>query len=107
MALFIPDENVCRPGMRRGELVQLKAADDRVTDFGWYPRWLSDGRRLLFHNVLDGKIYLVDSRSRKVHEVLSVSPNEVGFIFAISADDRWIYFTQTVVESDIWLAHLE
>jgi Tol biopolymer transport system component len=74
---------------------------DRVTDFGWYPRWLSDGRRLLFHNVLDGKIHMVDSRSRKVHEVLSASPNEIGFIFTISRDDRWIYFTQNVIESDI------
>ncbi|SPE35792.1 hypothetical protein SBA6_490017 [Candidatus Sulfopaludibacter sp. SbA6] len=80
---------------------------DRVTDFGWEPRWLSDGHRLLFHNALDGKIYLVDSRSRKIHEVLSVSPNEVFYVFSVSSDDRWIYFSQIVDESDIWLTHLE
>ena len=79
---------------------------DRVTDFGWSPHWLSDNRRLLFHSELDSKIYLVDTRTRKVHEVLSMTPNDVGF-FSISHDDRWIYFTLGVTEDDIWLAHLE
>jgi hypothetical protein len=37
---------------------------DRVTDFGWFPRWLSDNRRLLFHSELDAKIYSVDTRTR-------------------------------------------
>ena len=80
---------------------------NRVSDFGGYPRWLSDSRRLLFHNAQDGKIYLVDSRSRKAHEILSLATDEVGQAFSVSSDDRWIYFSLSVIESDIWLANLE
>ena len=78
---------------------------DRVSDFGGYPRWLSDSRRLLFHRDQDGKIYLVDSRSRRVHEVFSVATDQLG-VFSVSSDDRWIYFSLIHAESDIWLANL-
>jgi hypothetical protein len=60
---------------------------------------LSDGRRLLFDD--SGRLYLVDSRSRKVHEVLSAAPYEVS-TSRPSRDDRWIYFTQMAREADIW-----
>ena len=79
---------------------------DRVSDFGGYPRWFSDSRRLIFQNALDGKIYVVDSRSRKVHVVFSVPIDTVGAA-SVSSDDRWIYFSRNHVESDIWLANLE
>jgi Tol biopolymer transport system component len=62
---------------------------DRVTDFGGYPRWLSDSRRLLFNDSVTSKIYLVDSRSRRVHDVVSAPPNEIGSP-SISSDDRWL-----------------
>ena len=79
---------------------------ERVTDFGWYPQWLSDGHRLLFHS--QGTIYLVDRRSRKVHEVLSIAPQEVApYRFALSRDGRWIYFGVTATEADIWLMSLD
>ena len=48
---------------------------ERLTDRGDFPRWLSDGRRLLFECA--GKLYLVNSRSKKVHEVPCVTPYEV------------------------------
>ena len=75
-----------------------------TTDSGSYPRWLSDSRRLLFVN--SSRIYLVDSQSRRVHEILSVSTGELG-PGSISSDDRWIYFSRNIVESDVWLANLE
>jgi len=77
---------------------------ERLTEAGAFPRWLSDSRRLLF--TLDSKIYLVDSRTRNVHAVLSVPPNEIGFP-AVSSDDHWIYFTLAVTEADIWMATFE
>jgi Tol biopolymer transport system component/DNA-binding winged helix-turn-helix (wHTH) protein len=81
---------------------------DRITDFGIEPTWLNDGRRLIFTRNLpaDGEIYLVDSQSRKIHPVLSVTPNEV-LVAEISADNRWIYFSLLVTEADIWLADLQ
>ena len=74
---------------------------DRITsDQGSYPRWLSDSRRLVYYD--SSKTYLVDSRSRRVRELLSASG-----ALAISPDNRWIYFIRSIVESDVWLAHLE
>ena len=79
----------------------------RITDFGQGPAWLKDGRRLLFSRTFttDSAIYLVDGQSRKIHQVLSLAPNEVSSP-AISADNRWIYFSLQVTEADIWLANL-
>src|SRR5262249_36616980 len=78
----------------------------RITDFGFRPSWLKDGRRLLFtKNPPDGAMYMVDSASRKFHPVFSVAPNEFPTA-TISPDNRWIYFTIQVTEADVWLANL-
>jgi Tol biopolymer transport system component/DNA-binding winged helix-turn-helix (wHTH) protein len=79
---------------------------ERLTDFGWEHHWLNDSRRLIFTTGKDGQIYLVDSRSRKVHEILSVAPNLIAPSAAISPDNHWIYFSMIVHESDIWLGNL-
>lgn len=78
---------------------------EELTDFGRAPVWLSDSRRLLFLH--QGKLYLIDSRSKKVRELLSVAPNEFGFGVTISRDDRQIYFSLVTTEADIWLMNLE
>ena len=78
---------------------------ERLIDHGSYPRWLSDSRRLVFTDVGTGKLFLLDARTRKVHEILSVAPNEANF-GAVARDDRWIYFGKTTLESDIWMANL-
>ena len=80
----------------------------RVTDFGQSPFWLRDSRRLIFSSgpSRDGAVYLMDSQSRKVRQIVSVAPNEVGGD-AISPDNRWIYFALQVTEADIWLANLK
>ncbi len=69
------------------------------------PVWLSDSRRLLFQN--QGKLYLIDSQSKKVRELLSVAPNEFGVGVTISRDDRQVYFSLVTTEADIWLMNLE
>jgi Tol biopolymer transport system component len=78
---------------------------ERLTDFGVNPVWLSDSRRLLFQH--QGKLSLIDSRSKKVRELLSVAPNEFGNGVTISRDDRLICFSHRTTEADIWLMTLE
>ena len=79
----------------------------RISDFGQQPTWLKDSRRLIFTRGLgqDSAIYLADSQSRKIQQILSVAPNGVR-VAAITQDNRWIYFSVQAVESDIWLAYL-
>jgi Tol biopolymer transport system component len=78
----------------------------QLTEFGYVPRYLGDSRRLLFNH--QGNLYLVDSRTKKVHEVLSVAPNEINpWHFGLSRDDRLIVFSMAVTEADIWLASSE
>ncbi len=72
-----------------------------VVEFGATPRWFKDGRRLLFAG--GGKLYVVDSDSRRVREVLSIPPNELEAP-SLSGDDRTIVFRISVTEADIWLA---
>ncbi len=78
---------------------------EKLTDFGGNPVWLSDSRRLLFQH--QGKLSLIDSRSKKVRELLSVAPNVFGNGVTISRDDRQIYFSLVTTEADIWLMTLE
>jgi len=53
---------------------------NHIADFGGGPFWLKDGRRLLFGGVLSGDsaIYLVNSQSRKIHEILSLHQTRSG-----------------------------
>ncbi|HKF54604.1 MAG TPA: hypothetical protein VKJ45_04140 [Blastocatellia bacterium] len=66
--------------------------------------WLSDSRRLLFQD--QSKLYLIDSQSKKVHEVLSVTPYEFRGATR-SRNDRLIYFSLLTTEADIWMMTLE
>jgi len=99
--------NILRTGASDGILVYSLEAQhyERLSDFGRSPIWLSDSRRLLFQH--QGKLYLIDSQSKKVREVLSVAPNEFGLGATISRDDRQIYFSLVTTEADIWLMNLE
>ncbi len=78
---------------------------EQLTESGSIPRWLSDSRRLLFHD--GGRIQLLDTRTKKIHEVLSAAPNEIERRFAVSKDDRLICYVVRTIESDVWLATLE
>ena len=76
---------------------------DWLTDFGEWPLWFNDGRRILFAD--HGKIFIVDSESKKYHEVLSVADGDIGSP-GLSRDNRVIYFTFVAAEADIWLLDL-
>jgi eukaryotic-like serine/threonine-protein kinase len=78
---------------------------DWLTDFGDWPVWLSDNRRLLF--VSQGKLFLFDTVSRKYHPVLTVTDQDVDIgSTALSWDNRTIYFTYVASEADIWVMDL-
>jgi Tol biopolymer transport system component len=78
----------------------------RITKHGSDPVWLSDNRRLLFHD--NGRIHIVNSETGAAREVLSVAPEEVARRgFAISPDDRHIYFSVSITEADLWVVEME
>jgi Tol biopolymer transport system component/serine/threonine protein kinase len=78
----------------------------RVTRRGSDPVWLSDSRRLLFHD--SGGIHIVDSESGAAKEVLSIAPEEIARRgFALSPDDRSIYFSVSTTEADVWAIEFE
>ncbi|HJU92616.1 MAG TPA: protein kinase [Pyrinomonadaceae bacterium] len=75
---------------------------DWLTDFGDWPIWLNDSRRLLF--VSQGNLFLFDTQTRKYQQVLVVTDQDVDIGSpAISHDNRTIYFTYVAAEADIWL----
>ena len=65
------------------------------------PEWLSDSRRLLVAT-LQGQLYLIDSQSKKLQQILSVAPRVIRSL-SVSKDDRLIYFDIETTEADIWL----
>ena len=78
----------------------------RVTKHGSDPVWLSDSRRLLFHD--NGGIHIVDSATGATKEVLSIAPEEVARRgFAVSPDDRHIYFSVSTTQADVWMVEMQ
>ncbi|MBX7171622.1 MAG: protein kinase [Pyrinomonadaceae bacterium] len=75
-----------------------------MTDYGETPVWLNDNRRLIFYE--NDKVYVLDTVTKKVKEILSVAPNNLQNV-AISPDNRSIYFAIRKSESDIWLANTQ
>jgi len=86
---------------------------ERLLDYGVWPSWLPDGRRLLFHaaprtDVSSGEGYppgdhllLVDRDTGEVHEVLG-SPDASLDEASVSSDGRWIVCVRTRVRADVW-----
>jgi len=78
---------------------------ERLTEFGEWPVWLPDSRRVLF--VANGKnFFLVDSSSKQVHKVFSVARDIIGPP-QLTQDGKTAYFSRRVTESDIWLVTID
>jgi Tol biopolymer transport system component/tRNA A-37 threonylcarbamoyl transferase component Bud32 len=78
---------------------------ERLTDFGEWPVWLPDSRRVLF--VAGGKaFYIVDTRSKQVRKVFSVTRDIIGPP-QLTRNGKTAYFSRRVTESDIWLLTLK
>ena len=69
------------------------------------PAWLADNRRLV---VRDGHgLSLVDTASGAVRRLLGVRGYAVGRSMGVSRDNRWITYTETGTEGDVWIATLK
>jgi hypothetical protein len=76
----------------------------KLTEYGGYPEWLSDSRRLLFWH--QDAIYVVDVQTRDVREVLRPTPGGARNAVSLSPDNRWLYFAHWVRQADIWMLTL-
>jgi hypothetical protein len=55
-----------------------------------------------------GKICLLDSASGQSKELVSATPEEIARRgFAVSTDDRRIYYSVSATEADVWMAEFE
>jgi Tol biopolymer transport system component len=70
---------------------------------GWlYPVWLGDSRRLLVRRP-DG-IAIVNADTGAGRLLLVVGGDMIGHTVGASRDNRWITYTETATEGDIWIA---
>jgi serine/threonine protein kinase len=78
---------------------------ERLTDFGEWPVWLPDSRRVLF--VAGGKaFFIVDTRSKETRKIFSVTRDIIGPP-RLTRDGKTAYFSRRVTESDVWLLTLQ
>jgi Tol biopolymer transport system component len=78
---------------------------ERLTDFGEWPTWLPDSRRILFVANRDA-FYVLDSRTKEVRKIFSV-PRDVIGPPRLTRDGRTAYFSRRSTEGDIWLVTLD
>lgn len=77
---------------------------ERLTDFGQWPVWLPDSRRVLFVSGGDA-FFVVDRETKRVRKVFSAARDVIGPP-RLSRDGRQMYFSRRVTEADIWLLTL-
>jgi serine/threonine-protein kinase len=77
---------------------------ERLTDFGQWPVWLPDGRRVLFVSGGDG-FFVVDRATKRVRKIFSAARDVIGPP-RLSRDGRQMFFSRRVTEADIWLLTL-
>ncbi len=69
------------------------------------PAWLSDSRRLV---VRDSRgIWLVDPGKGEPRRLVTVGGYATGESVGVSRDDRWLSWSETGTEGDIWVAELQ
>ena len=77
---------------------------ERLTDFGQWPVWLPDGRRILF--VTDGKeFWVVDRVTKDAYRVYAVRRDVIGPPRP-THDGATIYYSRRSTEADVWLLTL-
>jgi TolB protein len=77
---------------------------ERVAEVNTIPRWLADGRRMIF--VSEGKLFVIDTVTKNMRELYSRDREEIRSV-GTSRDNTLLYFTARLAESDIWLLDLE
>jgi WD40 repeat protein len=77
---------------------------EELTDFGHWPVFLPDSRRILF--VTDGhEFHIVDMPTGDVQRIYESRWDVIGPP-RLTGDGRWMLFTRRVTEGDVWLATL-
>jgi dipeptidyl aminopeptidase/acylaminoacyl peptidase len=71
-----------------------------ITDSGNVPLWLNDNLRLLYQK--NGKLFIVNYRTKKSHEVKTPESFFLVGDYRISNDNRVVYYQVFSSESDIW-----
>lgn len=75
---------------------------ERLTDFGEWPVWLPDSRRILF--VTRGReFHILDRTTRTTRTIFSVVRDTLGPP-RLTRDGREAYFSRRITEADVWLA---
>ena len=70
-----------------------------------WPVWLADGRRLLVRRP-DG-IAVVDADTGAGRQLFVVGGDMVGRSVGVSRDNKWITYTETATEGDVWIATID
>ena len=79
--------------------------DVRRSSYWVWPSWLADAQRLIVRRP-DG-ISIVDAATGASRTLLSVGGNMVGKSVGVSRDNRWITYTETATEGDVWIATIK
>jgi hypothetical protein len=64
--------------------------------------WLADGRRLLVRRPTGVAVVDADTGARRT--LFDVGGAMVGHTVGISRDNKWITYTETATEGDVWVA---
>jgi Tol biopolymer transport system component/predicted Ser/Thr protein kinase len=70
-----------------------------------WPQWLADGRRLLVRR--EAGLAVLDAATGEGHALMSMPGYIVGSSAGLSRDNKWITYTETATEGDIWLATIK
>jgi WD40 repeat protein len=70
-----------------------------------WPTWLADSRRLLVRG--ENRIMVVDASTGLGRVLMPVPGYSVGASVGLSRDNKWITYTETATEGDIWIATLK
>jgi serine/threonine protein kinase/dipeptidyl aminopeptidase/acylaminoacyl peptidase len=76
-----------------------------ITGFGAYPIWLNDNQRVLFRE--GGSLFVLDRLSGRWRDILTLKPPSQIGNYALSRDNRRLYYTSGSSEADIWLVNLK
>jgi len=69
-----------------------------------WPAWLTDGRRMIVRRP-DG-VAVVNADTGASRLLVPVGGDMIGHSVGVSRDNRWITYTETATEGDIWIATL-
>lgn len=78
---------------------------ERLTEFGEWPVWLPDSRRILF--VSRGReFHILDTRTKQTRMIFSVARDTLGPP-RLTRDGRTAFFSRRITEADVWLVDLQ